>query len=64
MVYGMPVEDAFAKVMKLRKAQGEFQHHDAITGTEKQAVANDYNVQMVDGAFFANEATAATLAAC
>ena len=60
-VYGMPVEDAFAKVMKLRKAQGEFQHHDAITGTEKQAVANDYNVQMVDGAFFANEATAATL---
>lgn len=24
-------------------------------------MANDYNVQMVDGAFFANEATAATL---
>ena len=62
-VYGYPIEDAFNKVMKLRKAQGEFQHHDAMTGTEKQAVADDYNVQMEDGAFFANEATSATLGA-
>ena len=62
-VFGMPVEESLQKIMKLRKAQGEFQHHDAITGTEKQAVANDYVVQMEDGSFFANEATSATLGA-
>ena len=64
-VYHLPVDAnaVFEKVMKLRKAQGEFQHHDAITGTEKQAVANDYNVQMEDGSFFANEATSTVLGA-
>ena len=62
-VYELPVDTkaVFEKVMKLRKAQGEFQHHDAITGTEKQAVADDYTVQMEDGSFFANEATSAVL---
>ena len=55
------LETAFNYVMKLRKAQGEVQHHDAITGTEKQAVANDYNVQLVDGAYFANKAAASIL---
>ena len=27
---------------KLRRAMGTMQHHDAVTGTEKQAVAEDY----------------------
>jgi lysosomal alpha-mannosidase len=27
---------------KLEKAMGILQHHDAVAGTEKQAVANDY----------------------
>ena len=29
-------------ITKLREAMGIMQHHDAITGTEKQHVANDY----------------------
>lgn len=29
-------------ITKLREAMGVMQHHDAITGTEKQHVANDY----------------------
>ena len=64
-VYELPVDlnALFNKVMKLRKAQGEFQHHDAITGTEGQAVADDYTVQMEDGSFFATEATATVLGA-
>lgn len=30
------------KVTPLRETMGVMQHHDAITGTEKQHVANDY----------------------
>ncbi|XP_073823589.1 lysosomal alpha-mannosidase-like [Musca autumnalis] len=33
---------AFANLDSLRQAMGIMQHHDAITGTEKQHVANDY----------------------
>lgn len=31
-----------AKITALRETMGVMQHHDAITGTEKQHVANDY----------------------
>ena len=30
------------KLDKLREAMGVMQHHDAVTGTEKQHVAEDY----------------------
>ncbi|KAH8283709.1 hypothetical protein KR018_012608 [Drosophila ironensis] len=33
----------------LREIMGVMQHHDAITGTEKQAVSNDYDRLMYDG---------------
>ncbi|KYB25899.1 lysosomal alpha-mannosidase [Tribolium castaneum] len=36
-------------ILKLRMAMGVMQHHDAITGTEKQAVTDDYSLQL-DGA--------------
>lgn len=35
-------EKEFASLLRLRKAQGDLQHHDAITGTEKIHVADDY----------------------
>ena len=54
-------EELYKKILRLKKAHGEFQHHDAITGTEKQAVANDYNVQMADGLFFNAEASSSLL---
>ncbi|XP_067008681.2 lysosomal alpha-mannosidase [Anabrus simplex] len=33
----------------LREAMGVMQHHDAITGTERQAVADDYHAMLYDG---------------
>jgi lysosomal alpha-mannosidase len=36
-------------IVDLRMAMGVMQHHDAITGTEKQAVANDYTSMLYKG---------------
>ncbi|XP_076327158.1 LOW QUALITY PROTEIN: lysosomal alpha-mannosidase-like [Tachypleus tridentatus] len=36
-------------VTVLREAQGVAQHHDAVTGTEKQHVANDYSQRLANG---------------
>ncbi|XP_076348984.1 lysosomal alpha-mannosidase-like [Tachypleus tridentatus] len=36
-------------VTALREAQGIAQHHDAVTGTEKQHVANDYSQRLASG---------------
>lgn len=38
------------------------QHHDSITGTEKQAVADDYHVWLADGMEAAQEVVAKALA--
>ncbi|KAK8799679.1 hypothetical protein WA158_006227 [Blastocystis sp. Blastoise] len=53
--------ELYSDIMKLRKAQGEVQHHDAITGTETQHSADDYNVQLIDGAYFSNKAVSKVL---
>jgi lysosomal alpha-mannosidase len=35
-------EERWEDISSLREAMGIMQHHDAITGTEKQHVADDY----------------------
>ncbi|KAH8283704.1 hypothetical protein KR018_012607 [Drosophila ironensis] len=45
----LPTEQQKENLDDLRKIMGVMQHHDAITGTEKQAVANDYDRLMFDG---------------
>ncbi|KAK8799640.1 hypothetical protein WA158_006188 [Blastocystis sp. Blastoise] len=57
----VPKDELYKKILILKKAHGEFQHHDAITGTEKQAVSDDYNVQMVNGLHFNGEAASTLL---
>lgn len=41
----------------LRHAMGIMQHHDAVTGTEKQHVANDYNRMLTDAIMAAHTNT-------
>ena len=50
-----------ARLHSLRRAVGVTQHHDAISGTEKQHVADDYGVQLSQGTADASAAAAAML---
>jgi lysosomal alpha-mannosidase len=34
---------------KMREAMGVMQHHDAVTGTERQKVASDYARMLYEG---------------
>ncbi|XP_049857093.1 lysosomal alpha-mannosidase-like [Schistocerca gregaria] len=44
------VEDTYSEdLQKLQEIMGVYQHHDAITGTEKQNVCDDYNLMLYDG---------------
>ncbi len=37
------------KLKKIDDALGIVQHHDAVSGTERQDVANDYALRLSDG---------------
>jgi lysosomal alpha-mannosidase len=50
-------EEKWEDLSSLREAMGVMQHHDAITGTEKQAVADDY-VRMLHTGMTNSQATA------
>jgi hypothetical protein len=39
----------FSFIVKIGDAMGIVQHHDAISGTERQDVANDYAQRLADG---------------
>lgn len=41
--------EATAGLDTLREAMGVLQHHDGVSGTEKQHVANDYARQLSEG---------------
>ncbi|XP_049776423.1 lysosomal alpha-mannosidase-like [Schistocerca cancellata] len=44
------IEDTYSEDLeKLQEIMGIYQHHDAITGTEKQNVCDDYNLMLYDG---------------
>ncbi|XP_070185670.1 lysosomal alpha-mannosidase-like [Littorina saxatilis] len=43
------LKDSFDRTNVLRKAMAVMQHHDAITGTEKQHVSDDYNHMVSEG---------------
>ncbi|EGG20517.1 alpha-mannosidase [Cavenderia fasciculata] len=43
------VQSYIDSIMPLREAMGEAQHHDAVSGTEKQVVADDYAARLAIG---------------
>jgi hypothetical protein len=40
----------YGRLDTMRQALGVAQHHDAVSGTEKQHVADDYTIQLQQGA--------------
>ncbi|XP_017099033.2 lysosomal alpha-mannosidase-like [Drosophila bipectinata] len=57
----LPAEQQKVNLDRLRSIMGVMQHHDAITGTEKQAVSNDYDRLMYDGILGATQTAAVAL---
>lgn len=49
MSLNFSIADTDPHLTKLQDSVAVMQHHDAITGTEKQRVANEYNNQMLKG---------------
>eukprot|EP01113_Clastostelium_recurvatum_P024055 TRINITY_DN286_c0_g1_i2.p1 TRINITY_DN286_c0_g1~~TRINITY_DN286_c0_g1_i2.p1 ORF type:complete len:1018 (-),score=282.92 TRINITY_DN286_c0_g1_i2:16-3069(-) len=50
--------DAYAAIEDLRESMGLAQHHDAVSGTEKQHVADDYAKQLSEGSVLSENALA------
>lgn len=40
--------DTDSELMSLQQSVATLQHHDAITGTEREKVANDYKIKVLD----------------
>jgi len=54
-------EEKWEDLSSLREAMGVMQHHDAITGTEKQHVADDYARLLHQGMLHSQETAQAAL---
>lgn len=52
-----PKSQYLQNLRKLKEAMGIMQHHDAVAGTEKQHVADDYNKLLTEGVVACEETT-------